>query len=91
MLIPNWASKSCQKAIIFQVANGLIFFNPDAAAFYWQNFSKGLLQPYGIDAWWQDATEPENDDLYNRRINNGKVPGEVHRNVYPIYVNKNRL
>ena len=64
------------------------FFNPDAAAFYWQNFSKGLLQPYGIDAWWQDATEPENDDLYNRRINNGKVPGEVYRNVYPIYVNK---
>ena len=26
------------------------FFNPDAAAFYWQNFRTGLLK-YGIDAW----------------------------------------
>lgn len=64
------------------------FFNPEAAAFYWENFSTGLLRPYQIDAWWQDATEPENDDLQNRKINNGKIPGEVYRNVYPMYVNK---
>ncbi|WP_410490247.1 glycoside hydrolase family 31 protein [Bacteroides cellulosilyticus] len=63
------------------------FFNADAAAFYWQNFRNGLLK-YGIDAWWQDATEPENDDLQNRRINNGQTPGEVYRNVYPMYVSK---
>ena len=50
------------------------FFNPDAAAFYWQNFRTGLLK-YGIDAWWQDATEPENDDLQNRRINREQTPG----------------
>ena len=30
------------------------FFNPDAAAFYWQNFRTGLLK-YGIDAWWQEC------------------------------------
>ncbi len=64
------------------------FFNPDAATFYWDNFSKRLLKPYGIDAWWQDATEPENDDLLSRRINNGKTPGELYRNVYPLMVNK---
>lgn len=64
------------------------FFNPDAAAFYWSNFSNKLLKPYKIDAWWQDATEPENDDLLNHRINNGKMPGELYRNVYPLYVNK---
>ena len=64
------------------------FFNPDAAAFYWQNFSGKLLKPYKIDAWWQDATEPENDDLLNRRVNNGKTPGEFFRNVYPLFVNK---
>lgn len=64
------------------------FFNPDAAAYYWSNFSSKLLKPYRIDAWWQDATEPENDDLLNRRINNGKMPGELYRNVYPLYVNK---
>lgn len=64
------------------------FFNPDAAAFYWHNFSSKLLKPYKIDAWWQDATEPENDDLLNRRINNGETPGEFYRNVYPLFVNK---
>ncbi|MBR1668445.1 MAG: DUF5110 domain-containing protein [Bacteroidaceae bacterium] len=64
------------------------FFNPDAAAYYWQNFSDRLLKPYGIDAWWQDATEPENDDLKGRNVWNGKYPGEVFRNVYPLLVNK---
>ena len=63
------------------------FFNPDAAAAYWKNFSTRLV-PLGIDAWWQDATEPENDDLMGRRVNNGKWDGEEVRNVYPLLVNK---
>lgn len=63
------------------------FFNPEAANAYWKHFSEKLL-PYGIDAWWLDATEPENDDLQNRKINNGTLPGELLRNVYPLYVNK---
>lgn len=29
-----------------------------------------------------------NDDLLNRRINNGETPGEFYRNVYPLFVNK---
>ena len=63
------------------------FFNPDAAAAYWHYFSTRLV-PLGIDAWWQDATEPENDDLKGRRVNNGKWAGEDVRNVYPLLVNK---
>ncbi len=63
------------------------FFNPEAATSYWQNFRERLL-PLGIDAWWQDATEPENDDLVGRRVNNGKWSGEQVRNVYPLLVNK---
>ena len=63
------------------------FFNPDAAAAYWKNFSSRLV-PLGIDAWWQDATEPENDDLAGRRVNNGKWSGEAVRNIYPLLVNK---
>ena len=61
------------------------FFQPDAAAFYWKNFSEKLL-PVGIDAWWQDATEPENDDLKGRRIGPDQIPGEWYRNVYPLHV-----
>jgi alpha-D-xyloside xylohydrolase len=63
------------------------FFNPDAAAAYWKHFS-GKMLPYGMDAWWLDATEPENDDLRNRKIRNSTLPGELLRNVYPLYVNK---
>ena len=63
------------------------FFNPDAAAAYWKNFSSRLV-PLGIDAWWQDATEPENDDLMGRRVNNGKWAGEDVRNIYPLLVNR---
>ena len=63
------------------------FFSPDAAAAYWKNFSQRLV-PLGIDAWWQDATEPENDDLAGRRVNKGRWAGELVRNVYPLMVNK---
>ena len=63
------------------------FFSPEAAAAYWQAFRERLV-PTGIDAWWQDATEPENDDLAGRRVNNGRWAGEQVRNVYPLLVNK---
>ena len=63
------------------------FFNPEAAAAYWKHFSNRLV-PLGIDAWWQDATEPENDDLAGRRVNGGQWSGEQVRNVYPLLVNK---
>lgn len=63
------------------------FFNPNAAVAYWHQFCKRLV-PLGIDAWWQDATEPENDDLAGRWVNKGKWSGEQVRNVYPLLVNK---
>ena len=63
------------------------FFNPDAATAYWKNFSEKLL-PTGIDAWWQDATEPENDDLKGRMVAGGTIPGEFYRNAYPNKVNE---
>jgi len=59
------------------------FFNPKAAAFYWQNQSQRLAA-LGIDAWWQDATEPENDDLDGRDTAAGA--GEGVRLIYPIQV-----
>jgi len=63
------------------------FFNPKAADAYWKNFSERLL-PTGIDAWWQDATEPENDDLKGRMVAGGTIPGEFYRNAYPNKVNE---
>ncbi|MCQ2227838.1 MAG: DUF5110 domain-containing protein [Bacteroidales bacterium] len=63
------------------------FFNPKAAEAYWRNFSEKLVV-HNIDAWWQDATEPENDDLVGRRVANGELAGEQVRNVYPLLVSK---
>ena len=61
------------------------FFNPEAAHAYWQQMNRRLV-PLGIDAWWQDATEPENDDLAGHRVMNGRYAGEWFRNVYPLLV-----
>ncbi len=64
------------------------FFQPEAADFYARSFRDSLAVPYGIDAWWFDATEPENDDLADRLVGAEKVPGEFYRNVYPLMVNR---
>lgn len=64
------------------------FFNSEASSFYWKNFSNRLLKPYEIDAWWQDATEPENDDLHGRMVANGSLQGDRVRNIYPLLVNR---
>ena len=61
------------------------FFNPAAAQLYWKDFSERMLS-LGIDAWWQDATEPENDDLAGRHTFAG--PGEKVRLLYPLFVTK---
>ena len=61
------------------------FFNPAAASLYWKNFSERMLS-LGIDAWWQDADEPENDDLAGRTTFAG--PGEKVRDIYPLLVNR---
>jgi alpha-D-xyloside xylohydrolase len=61
------------------------FFNPEARALYWKDFSTRML-PFGIDAWWLDATEPENDDLHERTVFTGR--GDDVRLLYPLMVNR---
>jgi alpha-D-xyloside xylohydrolase len=61
------------------------FFNPQARAFYCGN-QDVRLGKLGIDAWWQDATEPENDDLVGRMTAAGR--GEHVRLLYPLVVAK---
>jgi alpha-D-xyloside xylohydrolase len=59
------------------------FLNPAARALYWKNFSSRMLS-LGIDAWWQDATEPENDALHDVKTFAG--PGDRFRLIYPLLV-----
>ncbi len=64
------------------------FFNQDAADFYCKAQLERIAS-LGIDAWWQDATEPENDDLDGRRVNRNSIDGKDVRNIYALKVNEN--
>ncbi len=64
------------------------FFNPKAADAYCKA-QRERLASLGVDAWWQDATEPENDDLDGRMVNNGTMSGNDVRNIYSYKVNEN--
>ncbi|MBU2532525.1 MAG: DUF5110 domain-containing protein [Alphaproteobacteria bacterium] len=61
------------------------FFNPDAVAAYCAN-QENRLASFGVDAWWQDATEPENDDLDGRTTAIGR--GEHVQLAYPLEVTR---
>jgi alpha-D-xyloside xylohydrolase len=80
--------EAAQKGYYIPNTSWIDFFDTEASDFYWKNMSEKLLNPYKIDAWWQDATEPENDDLQGRRIMKGKEIGERYRNIYPNMVSK---
>lgn len=77
-----------QKGYYIPGTDWIDFFNPAARNAYWDNFSRRLLKPFKIDAWWQDATEPENDDLKGRVIGGSKWKGEQFRNMYTLLVSK---
>lgn len=77
-----------QKGYYINGTQWVDFFNQNAADYYWKNMRDSLVGRYNIDALWLDATEPENDDLLGRMVCNGKYPGEVFRNAYPLIVNK---
>ena len=63
-------------------------FNQEAADAYCKE-QRERLATLGIDGWWQDATEPENDDLAGRRVNRGTQSGEEVRNIFAYKVNEN--
>lgn len=77
-----------QKGYYINGTQWVDFFNKNAADFYWSNMRDSLVGRYNIDALWLDATEPENDDLWGRRVSDDRYPGEVFRNAYPLIVNK---
>jgi alpha-D-xyloside xylohydrolase len=84
----NLGKRLAERGSYIDGTDWIDFFNPEVAAFYAQNFVDSLARPYNIDAWWFDATEPENDDLAGRRIGKDQIPGEWYRNVYPLMVNR---
>lgn len=60
-------------------------FNPEARTTHWNTINKNLFR-LGVDSWWMDATEPENDALVNKQTYFG--PGNFYRLTYPLFVSK---
>jgi len=63
----------------------LDYFNPLTRSSYWNALNENLFS-YGVDSWWMDATEPENDALHNQKTFLG--PGDFYRNTYPLFVSR---
>ncbi len=63
----------------------LDYFNPLTRKTYWNTLNKNLFS-YGVDSWWMDATEPENDALHGQKTYLG--PGDFYRLTYPLFVSR---
>jgi alpha-D-xyloside xylohydrolase len=63
----------------------LDYFNPETGKSYWNTLNENLFSN-GVDGWWMDATEPENDALVGTATHQG--PGDFYRLTYPLFVSK---
>jgi len=60
-------------------------YNPETQKTHWNALNKNLFS-LGVDSWWMDATEPENDALAGKQTYFG--PGNFYRLTYPLFVSK---
>lgn len=60
-------------------------FNPETQRTHWNAMNKNLFS-IGVDSWWMDATEPENDALAGKKTFFGL--GNFYRLAYPLFVSK---
>jgi alpha-D-xyloside xylohydrolase len=63
----------------------LDYFNPKTREEYWNTLKENMFD-YGVDSWWMDAVEPENDALTGEMTYAG--PGDFFRLTYPLMVSK---
>ena len=64
-------------------------FNPKARNIYWKYMNKNLFS-IGMDAWWLDATEPEQGDSQGKIDSTLTALGSFKhfRNAFPLQTNK---
>jgi alpha-D-xyloside xylohydrolase len=60
-------------------------FNPLARDTHWNALNQNLFA-FGVDSWWMDATEPENDALKGKQTYFGL--GDFYRLLYPLFVSQ---
>jgi alpha-D-xyloside xylohydrolase len=76
----NWPDKGVDADV------GVAFYdatNPEARSFIWSKIRDNYLRPYGIDAWWLDACEPELRPGFQENLRYHAGPGLEVGNIYP--------
>src|SRR5690554_8213547 len=63
----------------------LDYFNPETRSDYWNTLNDNMFS-HGLDAWWMDADEAENDDLTGEETHIG--PDDFYRLIYPLLVDR---
>ena len=63
----------------------LDYFNPETRKEYWNTLKVNMFDN-GVDSWWMDAVEPENDALKGEKIYLGL--GDFYRLTYPLMVSQ---
>jgi alpha-D-xyloside xylohydrolase len=63
----------------------LDYFNPETRKDYWNTLNDNMFI-HGVDSWWMDAVEPENDALRGERTHMGV--GDFYRLTYPLFVSQ---
>lgn len=63
----------------------LDYFNPETRKEYWNTLKVNMLDN-GVDSWWMDAVEPENDALKGTKTHIGA--GDFYRLTYPLLVSR---
>lgn len=94
MLISVWerVNKASEVGKAY-MANNLYFpntdvvdmLNPKLRAAHWDNMNKAMFQK-GVDGWWMDAVEPENDKMH--QVKSFLGAGDFFRNTYPLFVSR---
>ena len=63
----------------------LDYFNPETRKEYWNTLKVNMFDN-GVDSWWMDAVEPENDALKGEKTFIGT--GDFYRLTYPLMVSQ---
>jgi len=77
--------KLTEKNLYIPNTHWLDYFNPATQKEYWNILNQNMFT-HGVDAWWMDAVEPENDALHGKITYAG--PGDFYRLTYPLMVSQ---
>ena len=79
------AKEYIEKGLYIPNSPWIDIYNPETQKTHWNALNDNLFS-LGVDSWWMDATEPENDALAGKKTYFGL--GNFYRLTYPLFVSK---